>query len=46
MQDFLASQVEHKELGGILQPLSILEWKWDKISIDCKPQGNTMTQIG
>jgi hypothetical protein len=22
------------ELGGLLQPLSILEWKWDNISMD------------
>lgn len=25
---------EHKKLGGLLQPLEILEWKWDMISMD------------
>ena len=25
---------EHKRLGGLLQPLGILVWKWDDISMD------------
>ncbi|RDX76276.1 hypothetical protein CR513_43752, partial [Mucuna pruriens] len=28
------SKIEHKTSLGFLQPLHILEWKWDKISMD------------
>jgi len=28
------AKVEHQRPGGILQPLEILVWKWDSISID------------
>lgn len=27
-------KIEHKRLGGILQPLEIPEWKWESIFID------------
>lgn len=28
------SKVEHQKSLGLIQPLSILEWKWDSISMD------------
>jgi len=28
------SKVEHQSTLGTLQPLEILEWKWDNISMD------------
>lgn len=28
------SKVEHQKLLGLMQPLSISEWKWDSISMD------------
>jgi hypothetical protein len=27
-------RVEHQESSGLMQPLSILDWKWDNISMD------------
>jgi hypothetical protein len=27
-------KVDYMKSGGLLQPLSILEWKWDDISMD------------
>jgi hypothetical protein len=27
-------KANYMKLGGLLQPLSILEWKWDDISMD------------
>jgi hypothetical protein len=31
---FQKVKVDYMKLGGLLQPLSILEWKWDDISMD------------
>lgn len=28
------TKIEHEKLLGMMQPLSIPEWKWDKISMD------------
>lgn len=28
------SKIEHQKLYGLMQPLSILVWKWDIISMD------------
>jgi hypothetical protein len=28
------SRVEHQESSRLMQPLCILEWKWDNISMD------------
>ncbi|GKC53697.1 retrotransposon protein, putative, ty3-gypsy subclass, partial [Tanacetum coccineum] len=28
-------KIEHQRASGLLQPLDILTWKWDKISMDC-----------
>ena len=28
------SKIEHQKLSGLMQPLFVLEWKWDSISID------------
>ena len=27
-------KVEHRHLAGLLQPLTILEWKWDVVTMD------------
>ena len=32
--DFQQVKVECKDLGGLLQPIPILEWKWEVISMD------------
>lgn len=31
---FQNSKIEHYKLSGLMQPLSIIEWKWDKIYMD------------
>lgn len=31
---FHKSKIEHHKSSGLMQPLSILEWKWDRISMD------------
>ena len=31
---FQKSKIEHQNLSGLMQPLSIPEWKWDNISMD------------
>lgn len=31
---FQKSKIEHQNLSGLMQPLSIHEWKWDNISMD------------
>jgi hypothetical protein len=28
------SKIEHQKLSGLMQPLFVLEWKWDSISMD------------
>ena len=28
------SKIEHQKPSGLMQPISILEWKWDSISMD------------
>ena len=27
-------KIEHQKPGGMLQPLTILEWKWDRVTMD------------
>ncbi|XP_027941129.1 uncharacterized protein LOC114194924 [Vigna unguiculata] len=34
LDDAEKAKVEHQRPGGILQPLEILVWKWDNISMD------------
>lgn len=31
---FHNSKIKHQKLSGLVQPLSITEWKWDNISMD------------
>jgi hypothetical protein len=33
-QDCQQVKVEHQHLAGLLQPLPVLEWKWETISLD------------
>ena len=28
------SKIEHQKPSGLMQPLFVLEWKWDSISMD------------
>jgi len=34
LSDCQKTKVEHQRPGGIMQPLDILVWKWDSISMD------------
>ena len=39
--EFQQVKAEHQHLAGFLQPLPILEWKWETISMDfitCLPK--------
>jgi hypothetical protein len=45
--EFQRVKVEHKHLVGLLQPLPILEWKWEVVTIDFitklpRQQGNVI----